>query len=149
MAFYFPLQNTAISDRPKAKPVSKKEGKNLRKQQFQPSLFGQQQQQVFTPQVASQQTQLGTQLQPQQQSSQQQQQPSEKQLQQTQQQQQITLPDTLNVQGLDLDSLDQDTFVIKDDSQENLLTASILQQFHSPQIRAAFVGSSVSVSKIL
>lgn len=75
--------------------------------------------------------------------------------QQQQQQQQLSekaLSETLNVQGLDLDSLDQDSFVIKDDTPDNLLTASILQQFHtSPHIstiRAAFVGTPVSSFKL-
>lgn len=53
-------QNTAISDRPKAKPVSKKEGKNIRKQQQQQAqqlqAQQQQQQQVVLQQQAQPQT---------------------------------------------------------------------------------------------
>lgn len=77
-------------------------------------------------------------------------------LQQQQQQQQqlqhtsekpLNVSESLNVQGLDLDSIEQESLVLKDEAQNNLLTASILQQFHnSPQIntiRAAFVGSPV------
>ncbi|KAK4881046.1 hypothetical protein RN001_004365 [Aquatica leii] len=112
-------QNTAISDRPKAKPA-KKEGKNLRKQQqYQPALYGQQPQ-VFMTKVPLQQ-----------------QQPQDKPL---------NVAESLNVQGLDLDSIEQESLVLKDEAQNNLLTASILQQFHnSPQIntiRAAFVASA-------
>ncbi|XP_068908725.1 ankyrin repeat domain-containing protein 17 isoform X12 [Tenebrio molitor] len=113
-------QNTAISDRPKAKAVSKKEGKNLRKQQlqqqYQANLYGQQSTQVFSPIQLQQQPQ----------------QPGEKTL---------NISETLNVQGLDLDSIDQESLVLKEDSHENLLTASILQQFQNTSIRAAFVGS--------
>lgn len=78
---YLFIQNTAISDRPKAKPVSKKEGKNIRKQQqqqqqatqqqlqpqtqaFQPNLYGQQPTQVFGQLQLQQSQQL--QVQPQQ-----------------------------------------------------------------------------------
>lgn len=52
-------QNTAISDRPKAKPVSKKEGKNIRKQQQQQAQqlqVQQQQQQVVLQQQTQPQT---------------------------------------------------------------------------------------------
>ncbi|KAJ8935953.1 hypothetical protein NQ314_012575 [Rhamnusium bicolor] len=139
-------QNTAISDRPKAKPVSKKEGKNVRKQQqqqqtmpqqqplqpqsqtFQPNLYGQQPTQIFGQLQLQQPQQLQTQPQ---------------QFQQTETKT-ITQQEILNVQGLDLDSLDQDQLVLKEDHQDNLLTASILQQFHNtsiPSIKAAFVGS--------
>lgn len=52
--------------------------------------------------------------------------------------------------GLDIDSLDHNQLVLKEENnQENILTASILQQFHNtsiPSIRAAFVGSPVSNS---
>ncbi|XP_017781821.1 PREDICTED: ankyrin repeat domain-containing protein 17-like isoform X2 [Nicrophorus vespilloides] len=109
-------QNTAISDRPKVKPVSKKEGKNLRKL-YNP-------QQVFIPPP---------------------------QQQQQQQQQVEKIQETL--QGLDLDNLDQEPFVLKEEdatsaaNQDSMLTASILQQFHSsPQqgvIRAEFVPTQV------
>lgn len=57
------------------------------------------------------------------------------------------MTESLNVQGLDLDSLEQDTFDLKDDSQDaNMLTASILQQFHSNSSIRAFVGPPVSIS---
>ncbi|KAF5300066.1 hypothetical protein FQA39_LY11258 [Lamprigera yunnana] len=113
-------QNTAISDRPKAKPA-KKEGKNLRKQQqYQAALYGQQPQ-VFMTKV-----------------------PLQQQQQPIQQEKPLNVADSLNVQGLDLDSIEQESLALKDDA--NLLTASILQQFHnSPQIstiRAAFVASA-------
>ncbi|XP_031335923.1 ankyrin repeat domain-containing protein 17-like isoform X2 [Photinus pyralis] len=118
-------QNTAISDRPKAKPA-KKEGKNLRKQQYQPALYGQQQPQVFMSKVPLQQQQQS------------QQQLTEKPL---------NVSESLNVQGLDLDAIEQESLALKEEAQQNsLLTASILQQFHnSPQIntiRAAFVASA-------
>ncbi|XP_063908779.1 ankyrin repeat domain-containing protein 17 isoform X5 [Zophobas morio] len=113
-------QNTAISDRPKAKPVSKKEGKNVRKQQlqqqYQSNLYGQQSTQVFSPIQLQQQPQ----------------QSAEKTL---------NISETINVQGLDLDSLDQESLVLKEESHENLLTASIFQQFQNTSIRATFVGS--------
>lgn len=134
------FQNTAISDRPKAKPVSKKEGKNLRKQQaaaaqqqhnFQSNLYGQQSSQLFGHLQIQQQ--------------QQQQQTSQTSAPVQQQPQQITQQEILNVQSLDLDSIDQESLVLKDDAHENLLTASILQQFHnSPGLRAAFINSPVS-----
>lgn len=59
----FWIQNTAISDRPKAKPVSKKEGKNLRKQQAYQAALQQQQHlqqinQQLQQQVLQQQAQL-------------------------------------------------------------------------------------------
>ncbi|XP_023310968.1 ankyrin repeat domain-containing protein 17 isoform X5 [Anoplophora glabripennis] len=140
-------QNTAISDRPKAKPVSKKEGKNIRKQQqqqatqqqlqpqtqaFQPNLYGQQPTQVFGQLQLQQSQQL--QVQPQ-------------QFQQTDNktitQEILNMPDICL--GLDIDSLDQNQLVLKEENnQENILTASILQQFHNtsiPSIRATFVGS--------
>ncbi|XP_064212242.1 ankyrin repeat domain-containing protein 17 isoform X4 [Tribolium castaneum] len=110
-------QNTAISDRPKAKPVSKKEGKNVRKQQlqYQSNLYGQQSQ-VFSPiQLQQQQVKSGEKT--------------------------LNISEGLNVQSLDLDSLDQESLVLKEESHENLLTASILQQFQNTSIRAAFVGS--------
>lgn len=56
MSFLF--QSTAISDRPKAKPVSKKEVKNIRKQQqqaYQNALGQQQQQQQHQQQQQQQQ----------------------------------------------------------------------------------------------
>ncbi|XP_044260011.1 ankyrin repeat domain-containing protein 17 isoform X12 [Tribolium madens] len=108
-------QNTAISDRPKAKPVSKKEGKNVRKQQlqYQSNLYGQQ---TFSPiQLQQQQVKSGEKT--------------------------LNISESLNVQSLDLDSLDQESLVLKEESHENLLTASILQQFQNTSIRAAFVGS--------
>ncbi|KAF5307348.1 hypothetical protein FQR65_LT07065 [Abscondita terminalis] len=109
-------QNTAISDRPKAKPA-KKEGKNLRKQQYQPALYGQQ------PQVFMTKVPLQQQPQPQ---------PDKP----------LNVVESLNVQGLDLDSIEQESLVLKDEAQNNLLTASLLQQFQNPTmnpIRAAFV----------
>ncbi|XP_025832280.1 ankyrin repeat domain-containing protein 17 isoform X2 [Agrilus planipennis] len=148
-------QNTAISDRPKAKPVSKKEGKNLRKQQ-------QQQQQQPPPQPPQQQVSQDQQQQQQYQTAvytQQQSQLSQlfvaKEQQQQQQQQQQTqisnVGDALNIQNLDIDSLDQDALSLKSDEQSNLLTASILQQFHNSQqistIRAAFVGSPIQQNR--
>lgn len=127
------LQNTAISDRPKAKPVSKKEGKNSRKQLYQPNLYGSQQL-LFGPQP----------LQQQQPSQSQQQQPATQQLQAHDKS--VNFGESLNVQGLDLDSLEQDTFDLKDDSQDaNMLTASILQQFHNNSSIRAFVGPPVSI----
>lgn len=74
------------------------------------------------------------------------------QTQQQQPQQQLSdkplnVSDSLNVQGLDLDSIEHESLVLKDEAQSNLLTASILSQFHNtPQlntIRAAIVGSPV------
>jgi hypothetical protein len=85
-------------------------------QQYQANLYGQQSTQVFSPIQLQQQPQ----------------QPGEKTL---------NISETLNVQGLDLDSIDQESLVLKEDSHENLLTASILQQFQNTSIRAAFVGS--------
>nr|XP_023030075.1 ankyrin repeat domain-containing protein 17-like [Leptinotarsa decemlineata] len=143
-------QNTAISDRPKAKPVSKKEGKNIRKQQqqtmlpqqslpqqsvlqqppqsqaFQPNLYGQQPSQIFGQ----------LQLQP----------PQQMQMQTFPQQETKTImqQEILNVQGLDLTAIDDDHVLLTSENHENLLTASILQQFHSnptPLLRAAFSGS--------
>jgi hypothetical protein len=90
-------------------------------QQYQANLYGQQSTQVFSPIQLQQQPQ----------------QPGEKTL---------NISETLNVQGLDLDSIDQESLVLKEDSHENLLTASILQQFQNTSIRAAFVGSPVSIS---
>lgn len=55
----------------------------------------------------------------------------------------LNISESLNVQSLDLDSLDQESLVLKEESHENLLTASILQQFQNTSIRAAFVGSPV------
>lgn len=94
----------------------------MRKQQlqYQPNLYGQQTSQVFSPIQLQQPVQ----------------QPTDKAL---------SISETLNVQSLDLDSLDQDSLVLKDESPDNLLTASILQQFQSSSIKAAFVGSPVSV----
>lgn len=122
--------------------MSKKEGKNLRKQQqqpqFTPAIYGQSQQPIFSQVPSSTSQQQQPQLLAQ--TSATQEQPADK----------AALPDALNVQGLDLDSFDHEAFVIKEDSEKNLLTASILQQFHtSPHIstiRAAFVGTPVSVS---
>lgn len=113
------MQNTAISDRPKAKPVSKKEGKNNRKQQqYQPNLYGQQQGQMFTQIPPIQQ--------------------SDK-----------PVSETLNVQGIDLDSLSHDPFILQDKAQENpTSSASVFQQYANSPVRAAFVGSS-SVSHSL
>ncbi|KAJ8920471.1 hypothetical protein NQ315_005339 [Exocentrus adspersus] len=135
-------QNTAISDRPKAKPVSKKEGKNVRKQQqttpqqlqpqtqaFQPNLYGQQSTQVFGQLQLQQSQQLQVQ--------QQQFQPTDNKT--------IT-QEILNMPGLDIDSLDQNQLVLKEENNQDnsMITASILQTLHStsiPAIRAAFVGS--------
>ncbi|KAK9744180.1 Ankyrin repeats (3 copies) [Popillia japonica] len=129
-------QSTAISDRPKAKPVSKKEGKSSRKQLYHPSLYGSQQL-LFGPQPLQQQQ---PQSQSQQQSAPQQLQAHDKP---------INVTESLNVQGLDLDSLEQDTFDLKDDSQDaNMLTASILQQFHSNSSIRAFVGPPSQKSRI-
>uniref|UniRef100_A0A6P7GGN1 Ankyrin repeat domain-containing protein 17-like n=1 Tax=Diabrotica virgifera virgifera TaxID=50390 RepID=A0A6P7GGN1_DIAVI len=156
-------QNTAISDRPKAKPVSKKEGKNLRKQQsaLQQQQTVIQQQQTVIQQQQQQQQQSQEQVQATFQSNLYAQQPSQffgqlhhlptpqqLQVQQPQFQQQdnkvIAQQEILNVQGLDLASIDEDTVILKNDNHENFLTASILQQFHSssiPALRATFVGS--------
>ncbi|KRT80913.1 Ankyrin repeat-containing protein, partial [Oryctes borbonicus] len=61
----------------------------------------------------------------------------------------INVTESLNVQGLDLDSLEQDTFDLKDDSQDaNMLTASILQQFHNNSSIRAFVGPPSQKSRI-
>lgn len=59
-------QNTAISDRPKAKPVSKKEGKNLRKQQvaYQAALQQQQNQAAHLKHLAQINEQLQAQVSP-------------------------------------------------------------------------------------
>lgn len=113
------MQNTAISDRPKAKPVSKKEGKNNRKQQqYQPNLYGQQQGQVFA------------QIPPVQQSDK-------------------PVSESLNVQGIDLDSLSHDPFILQDKAQDNVAgNAPVFQQYANTPVRAAFVGSS-SVSNQL
>lgn len=104
--------------------MSKKEGKNVRKQQIQQpyptNLYGQQNTtQIFSP------IQL--------------QQPPQQSGEKT-----LNISETLSVQGLDLDSLDQESLVLKEETHENLLTASILQQFQNSSIRAAFVGSPVS-----
>lgn len=44
---------------------------------------------------------------------------------------------------IDLDNLDQESLVLKDETSENLLTASILQQFQNSALRT-FVDSNVS-----
>lgn len=101
-------------------------------QTFQPNLYAQQPSQIFG------QLQLQT--------------PQQLQLQAQQFQQPdaktIAQQEILNVQGLDLASFsDDDTVILKNDNHENLLTASILQQFHNtsiPALRATFVGSPVS-----
>ncbi|XP_022906707.1 ankyrin repeat domain-containing protein 17 isoform X2 [Onthophagus taurus] len=128
-------QSTAISDRPKAKPVSKKDCKNLRKQPYQPNLYGAAQPLLFPQPLTQTQPNTTTQTQ---------QQPSQQNGQQDAGK--LSVVETVNVQQLDLETLDQ-TFDLKDEAQENLLTAQILHQIHnSPQlnsIRAAFVGSPV------
>ncbi|CAG9861269.1 unnamed protein product [Phyllotreta striolata] len=120
-------QNTAIIDRPKAKPVSKKEGKNLRKHQQQQQQQALGQQQPFQPNVYAQQpNQIFGQLQLQ---APQQLQVQTQQFQQQQQQQQQ--PDgkgqeLMSVQCLDLASFgDEDTF----------------HNTSIPALRATFVGS--------
>ncbi|CAG9773085.1 unnamed protein product [Ceutorhynchus assimilis] len=149
-------QNTAINDRPKVKPI-KKDGKNIRKQQLaqqqaqqqqQTSQIVNQSQQQISPTppktfniFADQQVSVFRQLQmPQQPSQQQQQRAGGGQASQPQvqfQKLEDSPSELLNVPDLDV------TF-LKDDQQESLLTASILQQFHNssiPFIRAASVGS--------
>ncbi|KAL3278379.1 hypothetical protein HHI36_013707 [Cryptolaemus montrouzieri] len=125
-------ETTAVSDRPKAKPA-KKEGKNIRKQQqqqhqlpFQPNIFTQQQLQTqqpsqFVPANAVQQTAIVQQNDP--------------------KTPQFNLQNTLNMTGIDLDSLDHDALTLKEEASENLLTASILQQFQNSSLRA-FVDSN-------
>ncbi|KAL1505978.1 hypothetical protein ABEB36_005419 [Hypothenemus hampei] len=156
-------QNTAINDRPKVKPI-KKEGKNMRKQQLA------QQQQQHQLQNQSGTSQNGTQTPPQLQQSTQvnttspktfniltdQQVSMFRQLQMPQPQRpgQISQSTTFQFQKVDgsasselLNVQDIDVTFLKDEQQENLLTASILQQFPNesltalPFIRTATVGS--------
>lgn len=78
-------------------------------------------------------------------------QPQQQQLSPLQQQPQVSEKplnvESLNMQGLDLNAIEQETLVLKDEAQNNLLTASILQQFQNSTqintIRAAYVGSPV------
>ncbi|XP_060527199.1 ankyrin repeat domain-containing protein 17-like isoform X2 [Cylas formicarius] len=129
-------QNTAINDRPKVKPI-KKEGKNIRKQQQQQQIaLTQSPPQANNPAppkpfnlFADQQIQMFRQLQI----------PPQQQQQRAQQcpKMDAKTQELLSVQDLDVQFL-------KEDQQESLLTASILQQFHNtsiPFIRAASVGS--------
>ncbi|XP_066252742.1 ankyrin repeat domain-containing protein 17 isoform X3 [Euwallacea similis] len=157
-------QNTAISERPKVKPI-KKEGKNIRKQQLAAQ---QQQSQVISPTASQisqvnnsppaktfnifsdQQVSMFRHLQMPHQPSQQQQQQQQQQTQRPGQ----TLQPTVQFQKVDsttsselLSVPDLDVPFLKDDQQESLLTASILQQFHNasltsiPFVRASTVGS--------
>lgn len=110
-----------MNERPKAKPVSKKESKNLRKQPHQSSFYSSQQSQVYSTKVPSlQQQQLIT---------------SEKSL---------IVSENLNIQGLDADSLSHENVSMKDDNN----MPSILQQLHSPSISSnslrAFIGPTVN-----
>ncbi|XP_045468094.1 ankyrin repeat domain-containing protein 17-like isoform X2 [Harmonia axyridis] len=120
-------ETTAVSDRPKAKPA-KKEGKSVRKQQqlsIQPNVYTQQlplQQQgnqfvsaPTLPQVEVQQPTV--------------QKPAQFSLQ--------------TITGIDLDNLDQESLVLKEENSENLITASILQQFQNTSLRT-FVDSNKS-----
>ncbi|XP_019763189.1 ankyrin repeat and KH domain-containing protein 1 isoform X1 [Dendroctonus ponderosae] len=153
-------QNTAINDRPKAKPI-KKEGKNIRKQQLAQQQAQQQQCMQQTLQnganqstqqtsvappktfniFADQQVSMFRQLQMPQ-PPQQQQRPGQtpQPPMQFQKADGSVSSDLLNVPDLDV------TF-LKDEQQESILTASILQQFHNasltsiPFVRAATVGS--------
>ncbi|CAH0553399.1 unnamed protein product [Brassicogethes aeneus] len=146
-------QNTAISDRPKAKPVSKKEGKMFRKQQQQQSPQSQQQQQQpqqpqqpplvqqqpppqpFSP---TQQTMYGPQMKALSQLQLQSHTQLAQQLFQQQGDKVLNLQETLSVQGLDLDSLDQDS-LLKEEANENIRIASILQQIHNPASHKNFM----------
>ncbi|XP_044757341.1 ankyrin repeat and KH domain-containing protein 1 isoform X3 [Coccinella septempunctata] len=121
-------ETTAVSDRPKAKPA-KKEGKNVRKQQQQLSV---------QPNIYSQQLQI----------QQQNQFVSASTLQQAEIIQQQNDPKTTQfslqtMTGIDLDNLDQESLVLKEETSENLLTASILQQFQNSTLRT-FIDSNKS-----
>ncbi|KAK9891834.1 hypothetical protein WA026_016633 [Henosepilachna vigintioctopunctata] len=120
-------ETTAVSDRPKAKPA-KKEGKNVRKSQqqpFQPNIYTQlqppQSTQFVPPNIVQQTGMIQPAGDP--------------------KTAQFNLQNTLNMSGLDLDNLDQESLMLKEEASENLLTASILQQFQNSSLRA-FVDSN-------